>query len=164
MNKNYIVGGILVVVVLVLLVIVLAGKTNGPAPAEPVGAPLTTPGSAVTPEPATAKSTIVVLDEQNGSGETGIALITETDAGKVKVDLGVNGAPADADEPAHIHLGSCTELGGVKYPLSNVLAGVSETTLDIAFDQLSSDLPLAVNVHKSADEIGVFVACGDLSL
>ncbi len=93
----------------------------------------------------------------------------------------------DAVHPAHIHAGSCDELGDVAYPLSSVgsemlvngtpMAGspaseasgeaaessvaASVTDVEAALqDLLSGDY--AINVHKSAGEIGTYIACGDL--
>jgi plastocyanin len=65
-------------------------------------------------------------------------------------------------QPAHIHLATCTKIGGVKYPLTNIENGSSVTTLAVSIDDLLKDLPLAVNVHKSATAATVYVACGDI--
>ena len=50
----------------------------------------------------------------------------------------------------------------MKYPLSNVVNGVSETVLNVTFDQLLSERPLGINVHKSATELNISVASGNL--
>lgn len=108
------------------------------------------------------KEVTIRLDAQNGSGEMGTATLKEED-GKVKVSLHLQGTPADIEQPTHIHLGSCPNPGIVKYPLSNVHKGKSETTLDVTFATLKSLLPLAINVHKSAAEASTYVACGNLT-
>lgn len=103
---------------------------------------------------------------QNNSGLSGTATLEERD-GKVKVELevkataGILGAVLAA-EPAHIHLGACPNVGAVKYPLSPVVNGKSETTLNISLADLRANLPLAINVHKSVAEIGVYIACTDI--
>lgn len=102
----------------------------------------------------------VMLDAQNDSGETGTAVLKDLN-GKTQVSLRITGAPATA-QPAHIHIGSCPTPGEVKYPLINLVNGESETTLDVSITELKKMLPLAVNVHKSAQEIKVYVACGDI--
>lgn len=109
------------------------------------------------------KMATVTLSTQNNSGESGTATLKEEN-GKVKVTLNLTGAPASVSQPAHVHLGSCTSLGGVKHSLMYPLNGKSETTLDTTFDQLKAGLPLAINVHKSETEAGVYVSCGDLKL
>jgi len=106
------------------------------------------------------KELVIGLLEQNDSGESGTATLTESD-GQTTVVIDLDGTPADIAQPAHIHAGSCTELGGVDYPLTNVVNGSSQTTVDVSFEQLAKELPLAINVHKSGPEIGVYVSCGD---
>ncbi len=103
----------------------------------------------------------VKLSAQNNSGISGTATLTEVD-GKAQVKLALTGGLATLAEPAHIHLGSCAALGDVKYPLSNVLTGKSTTVLNVSLAQLKAGLPLAINVHKSVAEAGVYVACGDI--
>lgn len=90
--------------------------------------------------------------------------------------------------PAHIHTGTCDELGDVVYPLSNVgvpaddatpMAGdsgqgmgmvgsdmaipafVSITQLDASLDDILSG-PYAINVHESEENIGNYIACGEV--
>ncbi len=103
----------------------------------------------------------VTLDRQNNSNESGTAKFIE-EAGKLKVVLALTGTLPDASEPAHIHAGSCANLGGPKYTLIPLAGGKSETMLDMTLDKLLLELPLAVNVHKSATEASVYVSCGDI--
>jgi len=102
----------------------------------------------------------VLLSEQNESGESGTATLTEV-GGKVLVNLDLIGGPAFA-QPAHIHNGSCDNLGGVQNPLTFPEDGTSITTLDLGIDELLTGLPLAINVHKSLEEAATYVACGDI--
>lgn len=103
----------------------------------------------------------VNLKEQNESSQSGVAKLSEKD-GKVNVGLSLSGGEFTAAQPSHIHLGSCSELGDVLYPLNDVVDGKSETTINATFEKLSSQKPLAVNVHTSAKEVTVYTACGDL--
>ncbi|MDP2669050.1 MAG: DUF4382 domain-containing protein [bacterium] len=115
----------------------------------------------------------LTLSSQNNSGIAGTATIDNED-GKVKVTLklaevptgvvGLLGISLGTAHPAHIHLGSCASLGAVKYPLTSTTGGKSETTLNVSLASLKSQLPLAVNVHKSPAEAGIYVACADLKL
>lgn len=105
---------------------------------------------------------VVTLNSQNKSGESGTATISEMDA-KVKVMLDLAGAPKDVQQPAHIHMGACPKPGDVKYPLTFPTDGKSETTLDVSYDQLLGQLPLAINVHKSTNEAKFYVSCGDIT-
>lgn len=106
------------------------------------------------------------LLEQNSSGESGFATFASVD-GQTRVVVDVANVPADVLQPAHIHTGSCAELGGVKYPLSGVqrvgMGPTSETILDVSLEQLLSELPLTINVHKSGQELGVYVVCGNIT-
>lgn len=110
---------------------------------------------------AKAKTMTIDIKAQNDSGINGKAVLTEEN-GKVKVAMMLTGSPAGVSEPAHIHTGTCATLDGVKYPLTSVVDGKSETTVDVTFAQLAAGMPLAINVHKSGAEVGVYVACGDL--
>ena len=159
MNKNLLIG---VVLVLALLggYMLLSNKQT-PVPAVQV-TPTTQPESA-SPSAMMSKEVFVPILEQNNSGEEGKASLTEVD-GKVKVALTMTGSPKDVAQPAHIHVGVCPEVGAVKYPLTNVVNGVSETMLDVSLDQLKDQLPLGINVHKSAAEAKIYTACGDLKL
>ena len=157
MNKN--------LTYLILGILVLAGiwyfVFNKPT--TPPATPSTTTTTDQTASPSAAMSDVTVtLLEQNKSGESGTATLSEVD-GKVKVTLNLTGAPAGVTQPAHIHVGKCPDVGAVKYPLTSPVKGVSETMLDVTLAQLKSELPLGINVHKSAEEAKVYVACGDLT-
>jgi hypothetical protein len=102
------------------------------------------------------------LEEQNDSGQTGrVVLMDQT--GKTRVLLSVDNEPEQASQPAHIHTGSCPTPGAVKYPLNDVIDGLSDTILDVSYTELTSQIPLAVNIHKSSAEINSYVACTDLT-
>ncbi|MDQ3014304.1 MAG: hypothetical protein M3Q73_00355 [bacterium] len=103
----------------------------------------------------------VTLKEQSASGQNGTAVLTEVN-GKVKVIVNLSGKPSTVTQPAHIHLGSCATIGGVKYPLTNISNGAAQTMLDISLTDFVKLLPLSINVHKSASEASVYVACGDI--
>jgi len=105
---------------------------------------------------------IFSLSAQNNSGESGTATITPISDTQSRVSFTVTGAPAGVAQPVHIHTGSCPTPGGVKYPLTNVANGASETVLDVTVAALKAQAPLALNVHKSTTEVGVFVSCGNL--
>ncbi len=110
----------------------------------------------------TGKTIELALLPQGGSGESGTATLTDMD-GKLKVTLTVNGEPVGVSQPAHIHAGSCESLGSPRYTLTDASGGSSETELaGVSVDQLLGELPLAINVHKSTQEAGVYVACGNL--
>lgn len=81
----------------------------------------------------------------------------------------------DGPHPAHIHVGTCADIGDVVVPLSDVTppegdpvgataAVPVKTSLTLA-DMHIEDMvasPHAINVHKSAEEMDVYIACGDI--
>ncbi len=92
-------------------------------------------------------------------------------------------AHSEGGHPAHIHAGTCAQLGDVVAPLSNVsgaalvngtpMAGepqgpasaipveVSITTVSMALADIISG-GHAINIHESAENIGTYIACGDI--
>lgn len=111
---------------------------------------------------AQANSITVNLQAQNNSGQTGTATLTDLGNGKTRVDIVVTGAPAGVPEPAHIHDGACPNPGKVVYPLNNVVDGKSTTEVNASLTDLTSG-KYAINGHKSAQEISVYVFCGDIT-
>jgi len=83
---------------------------------------------------------------------------------------------APTPRPVHIHSGDCVDLGDVVVPLNDLTAPVGEgagqaeeasqaessfTNIPMALDAiLAADH--AINVHLSAEEIGTYIACGEL--
>ena|SRR5215216_1688701 len=103
----------------------------------------------------------IELAAQEGSDESGTATITPEGEGKVKVVVEAENAPSDP-QPSHIHEGTCDDPNPQpKYPLSNVEDGKAESTVDTTLEDLQS-ADYYVNIHKSADEADVIVACGDI--
>ena len=86
--------------------------------------------------------------------------------------------------PAHIHSGTCAELGDVVFPLSDVgssmmmngtpMAGAemmgATDAIPVEVSVTTVAAPLAdivaggqaINVHESAENIGNYIACGDI--
>jgi hypothetical protein len=103
----------------------------------------------------------VPLAAQNDSGQDGEATLSEVDASTTRVVIDVGNGP-DNPQPAHIHRGSCENLDPEPaYGLENVVDGKSTTEVKVAMEDLVGQ-GFAVNVHKSADEAQVYVACGDI--
>jgi hypothetical protein len=102
----------------------------------------------------------VPLNAQNGSGQSGNAVITEEN-GQVKITVDMNNSSAQS-QPADIHFGSCANPGQVKYVLTDLNHGHSETLLDISIHDLHLGT-FSLNVHKSDKEADGFTACGDVS-
>ncbi len=103
----------------------------------------------------------VDLKAQNNSGETGTVTFTPQ-GDKTQVVLKMTGAPAGVAQPVHIHDGSCANLDAKpRIPLQSVSNGSSTTLVDMKLDDIMKQGG-AINVHKSAADLKVYVACGDL--
>ncbi len=121
--------------------------------------------SSATPDktPVAPTSITIPLASENKSKEEGSATITKM-GNKIKVTLTVTGAPKGSLQPAHIHSGSCDKPGAIKYPLADLMNGASEKTVNVSYEQLISELPLSINVHKSIKDIKTYVACGNVTV
>ena len=109
-----------------------------------------------------AKSVTVKLGSQNKSGESGSAKLTPEGADKTKVEVSLKGGPKGVAQPAHIHEGTCAKLDPKpKWGLENVVDGKSTTVVPVGIDAITAS-PTAINVHKSAEDIKTYVACGDI--
>jgi hypothetical protein len=110
---------------------------------------------------AATSSLTVALTAQNNSGEAGTATLTQMGS-DLKVVVAIKGAPATTPQPMHIHDGTCADLKGVVYPLTNVVGGSSTTVVKgVTIDKLTSGT-YAINVHESAANLGKYVACGNI--
>lgn len=82
----------------------------------------------------------------------------------------------DAPHPAHIHSGTCDDLGDIVAPLGDVteltagesfgsaaavLVKESETNVPLSLSDILA-APHAVNIHQSADAIQIYISCGDI--
>lgn len=152
------------VIIIVVVVIIAAGayymfmNNQAAVPSDIMTKTEITESTAPTP----MMDKTIQLSEQNESSQSGTAVLVEKD-GKVMVTLNMIGGAPGVPQPAHIHVGSCPDVGAVAYPLTNVVDGVSETTLDVTLEQLKAEQPLGINVHKSAPESKIYVSCGNLA-
>jgi hypothetical protein len=105
------------------------------------------------------------LVEQNGSAESGTAILTAVgDQTRVVLDIQSRSAtPVAPRQPAHIHKGSCEKLDPTPaYGLNDVKAGKSTSTVDVKLDDLINET-VVINVHESAENVERYVACGIIS-
>jgi hypothetical protein len=110
---------------------------------------------------AFAHDGMVTLTEQNGSGQNGMATLTDMGNGMTMVTLEISNGTT-TPQPAHIHAGTCANLDPKPaYPLSSVVNGKSETMVDADVDDLLAG-DYAINVHKSPTEASIYVSCGNI--
>ena len=123
-----------------------------------------------TPNPGpglTGKSEIYVLNAVGGSSISGAIKFEERTDNSTLISIELTGATGD--HPTHIHANTAAEGGGILIDLSLINASgesVTEVTAlndgtVITYDQLI-EFDGYVNVHKSADELGVLVSQGDI--
>jgi len=109
-----------------------------------------------------AASRTVELATLNDSGVTGSAVLTDLSHGRTRVEVDVDPA-GHPDMPAHIHPGTCVNLvPQPRYPLQNVIDGVSTTELEVTLEELFAG-DLALNLHFSPEDFGTYTACADLN-
>ena len=109
-----------------------------------------------------AESTNVTLAELSDSGQSGTATLT-ADGNQTLVSVDLPGGAEGVEQPIHVHPGTCDNLDPMPmYALSNVANGASETTVDVALEELVSG-EFAINAHKSGEEAATYVACGNIS-
>jgi LPXTG-motif cell wall-anchored protein len=110
---------------------------------------------------AAGNSVTVKVDAQNSSGQSGTATLQDMGNGTTKVTVNISGGSSVA-QPAHIHEGSCAKLDPKpKYPLTSLVNGTSVTIVNQPLSDLA-DGTYAINVHKSAAEVSVYVSCGNI--
>lgn len=108
-----------------------------------------------------AETLTVQLSPQNNSGQSGTATLTDLGDGTTKVVLNLTDLGA-TPQPVHIHEGTCATLNPKPmYPLTTMVNGKSETVVKVAMSQLLAQ-PFAINAHKSAQEVAVYTACGNI--
>jgi hypothetical protein len=106
-------------------------------------------------------STVVQLETLNASAVTGTVTLLDIGDGRTQVEIRVQPG-ANPDMPAHIHPGSCENLiPQPKHPLENVVNGVSTTIVQATISELTAG-DLAVNLHKSNEDLRTYTACADL--
>jgi opacity protein-like surface antigen len=111
---------------------------------------------------ADAKTITIKMTALNGSGENGTATLTDVPAG-LQVVVSLKGGPKDTPQPTHIHVGTCGNINKApEYPLSNTVDGQSSTVVKGVHLSTLTGAKYAINVHKSASELGVYVSCGDI--
>jgi hypothetical protein len=111
-------------------------------------------------QPAAGPPRTITLQTLNDSGVRGTVSFRDV-GGRTQVEVHVEpgGHP---DMPAHVHPGTCDDLTPQpKFPLENVRNGVSVTVVPASIDELFAG-GLAVNIHKSNDDLKTYTACVDI--
>jgi hypothetical protein len=103
----------------------------------------------------------IELAEQNDSGQTGTATFTAAGPAETRVVVEVTNPPAES-QPIHVHEGSCADIDPEPlYGLPNLQDGRTEATVPASLAELTAG-GLALNAHRSDDQLDLYVACGNL--
>jgi hypothetical protein len=119
-------------------------------------------GSAQDTEPQTVT---ITFEERNNSGASGTATLT-AEGDQTLVEMDISGLVGE--HPDHIHRSTCEDPEpNPLFPLSDVVldradeSGHSETVVDVPLADLLAE-PHVILIHKSMEEINVYVACADI--
>jgi uncharacterized lipoprotein YbaY len=110
-----------------------------------------------------AMQTSYALNVRDELGVTGTVTFSEKNSGSSEsvVTIQLMGA-AKGIHPAHIHVNSAIETGGIAYSLNSVdSTGKSTTTLSVPYATLVN-FDGYVNVHASLSNLGTIIAQGDI--
>ncbi|WP_197051651.1 CHRD domain-containing protein [Salegentibacter sp. Hel_I_6] len=119
----------------------------------------------------TGESKSYDLDERDVEGISGTVMFEERMSGAALATINIENTPEDGMHPAHIHMGSFTEgPGDIAFTFNpvNGATGMSMTQVEMLDDDTAFGYEEVlnydgyVNVHLSADELGVVVAQGDI--
>ncbi len=107
------------------------------------------------------------INPVGGTGISGTAAAVG-DVNQTRTSVTLGGAMAGATLPWHIHVGQCGDNGPIvgppaSYPPLTVAADGTANSSATVPTGLNSTTRYYVNIHKSATEMGVIVACGDLT-
>ncbi len=110
---------------------------------------------------AVAKPLKVQLTGENGSGESGYALLYPHGS-RTRVIIHMHGVPKGLVQPDHIHAGTCPNVNPrPAYMLKPIKDGRSVTLIHARLAALLHH-PMAINVHESSKDMQKYVACGDI--
>lgn len=110
------------------------------------------------------------LSELDGSGVSGTVTFSKQDEASTKITIKLTGTQAGNSHPAHIHANSASEGGPIVLDFNPVDGGtgMSETVVTalndgtpITYEELIA-FDGHVNVHKSATELAVMIAQGNI--
>jgi hypothetical protein len=110
----------------------------------------------------------VTMNPDNNSGQAGFAVLTQTGAKKLRVVVETSAPDLATDQRAHIHEGTCGEIGPIRAGLSDLKAlpekpGRFGSTTDVEgldLEELSTG-EWAINVHDPRDN-AVYTSCGEI--
>src|SRR6266496_2540893 len=115
----------------------------------------------VLPDAASAQQPVTVTlgPGRDANEAPGTATLTDLGGGTTRVVISVTSP--DANMPAHLHADVCPGVAAIVFPLTNVTNGQSTTEVNASLADIMARAK-AINLHKSPDQIQVYVSCGNL--
>ena len=118
----------------------------------------------------TGESITYNLDEKDVPDISGTVMFEERVNGEAQATIMLDNTPDGGTHPAHIHMNSAAEMGGIIYTFTPVdgSSGMSRSNVAELDDETSFgyaevlDVDGYVNVHLSADDLGTIVAQGNI--
>ncbi|GAA0763652.1 CHRD domain-containing protein [Psychroflexus lacisalsi] len=118
----------------------------------------------------TGESKSYELEERAVAGISGSVLFEERLNGEALATISLEGTPDGGEHPAHIHMNTAVEGGGILYTFNpvNGTTGMSQSNVAALDDDTEFsyadvlDVDGYVNVHLSAGDLGTIVAQGDI--
>ena len=112
------------------------------------------------------------LETRDVPGISGTVMFEERVNGEAEATIMLDGTPAGGMHPAHIHMNTAAEGGDIIYTFNSVNGdtGMSRSNVATLDDDTSFgysdvlDVDGYVNVHLSAEELGVIVAQGNIGM
>ncbi len=115
-------------------------------------------------------SKVYTLNSVANPSISGTATVLELDDNSIRVDLDLQNTPSGGSHPAHIHVNTAAESGGIAISLEPVDGSTGKSTT--VFTALDDGTPISynglldfdgyINVHLSASELSTLVAQGDI--
>ena len=114
--------------------------------------------------PAAAEIALIVLSEQDGSGVTGSATMSETSSGGVEVSVTIDGGLEEGAHQNHLHHGTCDAQGEVHVGLEELAAGADgAASATSSIDDPAFGHWLERDHYVAAHALdGAVVTCGDV--
>ena len=115
----------------------------------------------VLPDAASAQQPVTVTlgPGRDANEAPGTATLTDLGGGRTRVDISVTSS--NANMPAHLHADVCPGVAAVVFPLTNVVNGQSTTEVNASLADIMARAK-SINLHRSPDQIQVYVSCGNL--
>jgi hypothetical protein len=112
-------------------------------------------------KPVPSTPVTVVLRPVDNSGVSGSAVLTPMTGGQTRVQLSIDNPPPGA-LPAHIHFDTCANPSTIRFGLTNVVDGKSETVVSGSIAYLRRGHGrFSINVHRAEPDLPI-IACGNI--